>query len=124
MDTVKQAASNQYRGDLIPFLLDVMDFMIEQITCSRSDFDRAAAIDAARGAVPLLKSRLWENQSIGAVVTLSPLEIWLLSPHWQDNWSNLAIESTDQFRKSADTLVENLTVVKDAIQRNYGQCLL
>ena len=107
---------NKRRCDLLPFLLDVLDFMIEQIDLARSDFDRATALDAASGAIPLLKSRLRENPSIGAKLALSPLEIWTLSPHWQDNWSNLAKEPSDQFSKSADALIENVRVVKVAIQ--------
>lgn len=90
--------------------------MIEQIDLARSDFDRATALDAASGAIPLLKSRVGENQSIGAVMVLSPLEIWMFSPHWQDNWNNLAKELSDQFSKSADALIENVRGVKIAIQ--------
>ncbi len=94
--------------------------MIEQIESSRSDFDRAAAIAAASGAIPLLKSRLSENPSVGAVIALSPLEIWMFSPLWQVNWSNLAREPSDQFSKTADALVESLRVVKEAIQKTVG----
>jgi hypothetical protein len=56
MDSTTQATPaqatqvpNQHRSDLVPFLLDVLDFMIEQIEFARSDFDRAGAIDAASG---------------------------------------------------------------------------
>jgi hypothetical protein len=112
--------SGERHCDLLPFLLDILDFVIEQIELARSDADRAAALDAASGAVPLLNSRAWENQSVGAVIALSPLEPWLFSPHWQENWINLAKEPSDQFAKSADALIERLRVVQAAMQ-NIGR---
>jgi hypothetical protein len=107
--------SSQHRSDVVSFLLDLLDFIGEQVECSRSEADRAAAIAAASGSIPLLKSRLWENESLGAVLALSPLEAWVLSPFWQENWNNLAKTPSDQFGKAADEFVEALHMGKEAI---------
>ncbi len=50
-------------------------------------------------------------------MALSPLEPWIFSPHWRDNWSSLAKQRFDQFGKSADELLGNLHTVKDALQK-------
>jgi hypothetical protein len=110
---------NQHRkSDLLPFLLDLLDFAIEQVELARAENDRGAALDAAMSALAVLKSRAWENQTIGSIMALSPLDAWMFSPRWRDNWNDLAKEPADQFTKSADALVLALNAVKTAIHVN------
>src|SRR6476660_8342141 len=50
------------RSELVPFILDILDFMEEKIQEALADeASRAGAIGEAAGAVPLLRDRLREN---------------------------------------------------------------
>jgi hypothetical protein len=113
-------SANPYRTDLLPFLLDVFDFIIDQLDCARSGDDRPSAIDAASGVVPLLRSRAWENNIFGTMIALSPLEIYTFSPHWREHWSSLAKEPFDQFGRSADALIQTVNTVKDALRQTVN----
>lgn len=90
--------------------------MIEQIEMARADFDRAAAIDAASGVIPMLKSRAFENETVGGTMALL-WDVWIFSPHWKDHWTDLAKEPSDRFNKVADELIERLAVTKGVIQK-------
>lgn len=104
------------RCDLLPSLLDLLDFMAEQIEMAKSNADRAAALSAASGAVPFFNSRVWENDFVTTNVMLSQMEHWTLSPNWRENWSKLVKEPADQFVKSVDDIIAAVCGTKSILE--------
>lgn len=52
------------RNELVPFILDLLDFMEEKIQKAVADeASRAGAIGEAAGVAPLLRDRLWKTIS-------------------------------------------------------------
>jgi hypothetical protein len=113
-DTSDEAGKR--RCDLRAFILDLLDFAMEQLELSRVERDRAAALDAAQSAFVVLGSRAWENQAVGTLISITDLEQWALSPHRADHWNALGKQPAGQFAISLDTLLGTLRHVKGAIR--------
>jgi hypothetical protein len=55
------------RTELVPFILDILDFMDEKISEAVADeTSRRGAVSEAAGVVPLLRDRLRENEVVQA----------------------------------------------------------
>jgi hypothetical protein len=102
----------EYRTEVRSSLLDLLDFILEQVECARCPSDRAAAIEVARGAVPYLKDRL-EGTEFQAqfVVLFSGL---MFVGHWAENWT--AKESETEFTTFAEDLVRRVNLAKALLE--------
>ena len=76
-----------------------------------------APLDAAIGVIPQFRLRLLENNSFGMTVSLSKFSEWVYLPDRREKWDSLAKEPPEQFNKSADTLVEAIKGLKQAIEK-------
>jgi hypothetical protein len=92
---------SQYLTDLLSFLLDCVDFIIEQVTLARSsslESERVAAIDAAMGVIPVIRARLAENEHMAVMFELS-FETFISSPFLQ-----IPVHRGQSFRRIADSV--------------------
>jgi len=103
----------EYRTEARASLLDLLDFILEQIECARHPSDRAAAVNAARGVVPYLKDRIkgTEFQPKLALV----FGDLMFAGHWSENW--IVKESETEFTTFANDLVERVNSAKASIER-------
>jgi hypothetical protein len=112
---------SKYRCDLQPFLLDTLDFIIDQIELARSGTTNLdygdTVLDVAYGVVPQFRQRLLENNRFGWVVANSSFDEWVIDPGRQEKWKRLAKEPSEQFNKSADDLVATIKKLKQAIEK-------
>ena len=91
------------RCNLRDFILDLLDFMEEQIELAKaSPEDQLAAIDAASGVIPLLHNKLDDDLAGNFVLLLQNK----FDSSWRDDWNAFAkLKSPEEFRKEADNLV-------------------
>jgi hypothetical protein len=101
----------EYRTETRASLLDLLDFISEQMKCARHPSDRAAAVDAARGAVPYLKDRL-RGTDYDAQFKLLFGDLMFVG-QWSENW--IAKDSDAEFATFADDLEERLRSAKDVL---------
>ncbi|WP_029582721.1 hypothetical protein [Bradyrhizobium sp. URHD0069] len=100
--------------DLRPWLLDSLDFMIEQLKSAKSPEDQFAGTDAAMGFIPFLRCRLKEDIYLGAQFTWA-LHIWVDADHYKSVWVAMADSPPDEFSKAADELIDTLAVLKGIV---------
>jgi uncharacterized protein (DUF2267 family) len=103
----------EYRTEAQTSLLDLLDFILEQIECARHLSDRAAAIDAARGVVPYLRDRLEGTEFQSKLVLL--FGDLMFAGHWSENWT--VKESEAEFTTFAKDLVERVNCAKDILEQ-------
>jgi hypothetical protein len=83
---------------LRPWLQDILDFLIQQIELARAPTDLFAAVDAAQGIIPCLRSRLKEDEYLAANFALV-LDGRIDLAHWERIWMEMAKEPPDIFAK-------------------------
>jgi hypothetical protein len=96
--------------------------MIEQVTLARSsplESERVAAIDAAKGVIPIIRARLADNIHMAAMFELS-FQDFMSSAFWQDNWISEAKGPFQEFQAFADKLIERCRDAKTAFE-NLGK---
>jgi hypothetical protein len=94
-------------------LLDLLDFILEQLECARNPADRAAAVEVARGTVPYLKDRL-EGTDFEASFNLLFGDLMFVG-HWSENWT--VKETEAEFTTFADDLVERVNRAKHILEQ-------
>ena len=94
----------------------MMDFIAEQIEQARFPSDQFAAVDAARGVIPFMKSRLAEDEVLLTTFMLVFGELMFVG-HWEETWTRIAKESADQFVKSADDIIGAIDALRAVLQK-------
>ena len=112
--------ASQYRvmvawnTELPAFVLDLLSFIEEQIGQALTvPGDQYAAVDAARGVIPLFRERLVGNDHHLAIKIMLAFSDYYEPPHWAERWECLAKEPAERFRESAETLLAKLADLKD-----------
>jgi hypothetical protein len=108
-----------YRTDLRAWLLDELDFILEQIELARSPSDQAVAVATAREIVPRITSRLQEDKYLNTQFAL--LFGDLMFNNWQETWTEMAKEPTENFTQSADDLVKRVNTAKELLQSPHSK---
>jgi hypothetical protein len=107
---VSQSQNDQLRA----CLRDTVDFIIEQLELARSPADQFAAIDAAQGIVPFLRSNLKKDVNLAARFMLA-LHIYLDANHGRQAWMEQAKAPPDKFAEFADDMIWRLNDLKQAL---------
>ena len=100
--------------DLRPWLLDSLDFMIEQLKSAKSPEDQFAGTDAAMGLIPFLRRRLKEDENLSAQFALA-FRILIDADHYKSVWTAKANLAPDDFSKWADELIGDLKALRDIV---------
>jgi hypothetical protein len=108
------------RTELVPFILDIPDFMDEKISEAVADeTSRRGAVSEAAGVVPLLRDRLRENEVVQAQFILVFSE-YLYGPHVAKWWAEFARMGREAFEKEAESLVGLLAVLRQVAAAGAG----
>jgi uncharacterized protein (DUF2267 family) len=100
-----QNVSPNRRTNIHDFLLDLLDFIEEQIVQAKSNSeDQHAAIDAARGVVPLIRDRLKEDDHLNAVFMLV-FHQQIEERSCRDWWEKFASCTPEEFPIAANKLL-------------------
>jgi hypothetical protein len=102
---------SNYRCDLRSFLLDSIEFMIEQTELARLPNDQVAAVDAAGGIVPFIKARLSEDHAIA-----SPLILVLQELLASEQWAKMARDPSEAFLSKIDNILDRLRAAKKTLE--------
>jgi hypothetical protein len=105
---------SRHQTDLRPWLQDALDFIIDQLGSAKSPADQLAAVDAAQGMIPCIKSRLNEDHVI-AFNFLLAFRTFIETDHWKRAWVEMAKEPPDVFAKSADRLIGDLAELRKVL---------
>jgi hypothetical protein len=99
-DFLKPVTNMEWHTDLKSFLLDNLNFIQEQIEQAQNDpSDRRAAVDAARGVVPLLRERLCGlDDPLQTSFSLAAGQ-WWEGNNWTDSWNRLIRRMSSMFRQ-------------------------
>ncbi len=100
--------------DLRPWLLDSLGFMMEQLESAKSPQDQIAGTDAAMGIIPFLRCRLREDAFLAAHFALL-LEALIDADHYKRIWTSMANSKPEEFKKSADEILDRLAVLKGIV---------
>lgn len=104
-----------YRTDLGDFLHDLLVFIEAQVGRAKTHGDdQRAAVDAASGVVPLIKTRLEGNQFTRSTFMLA-LGEQIDGPEWRNWWDNFGNLQPSLFQHEADKLLDAITALKEAI---------
>ena len=96
---------NTYHTDLRACLLDLLNFIAEQIERAKcGPAEQYIAVDAARGVIPLMKSRLTEDDYLKTIFMLT-FNQQVEEPWWREWWENLAKLTPQEFSIEADKLL-------------------
>jgi hypothetical protein len=105
-----------YRTDLLPFLLDLLDFMIEQIQLARSESDRVALVIAI-GAIPIIRGRLPENKQAAAIFK-AVFDSSITDDEFSvSDWDHIAKGQDKEFHEFADRLNQSCHIAKMRFQK-------
>jgi hypothetical protein len=96
---------------------DLLDFMVEQLEAAHSPDDQFAAVTAASGVIPYLKSLYMRDYLICARVALLDHGKGVTS---QNLWADLAKMSASDFANTAGPLIENIKALRDNIRQLPG----
>jgi hypothetical protein len=102
------------RTELEAFVLDLMDFIEEKVReALDNDEARAGAVAEAAGAVPVLRDRLRENESVlGQFLLLFGEQLdESQGPDW---WRAFASMERTDFEKEAEDLLGTMTALRKA----------
>jgi len=121
----KQNQTSRFRCDLRDFLLDLLDFVEEQIEQAVSEpADQRAAVDAASGVVPVIRDRLNSDPSPQVEALWAS---FLLVPgnkfeerYWRTEWDALEIMAPDDFREAARVLIELIETLRQVVRARLG----
>jgi hypothetical protein len=105
------ASNMEWHTDLKAFLLDNLNFIVEQLELAQNDpSDRRAAVDAARGIVPLLRERLCGLDDPLQATFMLLASQWWADNHWTETWDQL--NKADQFDAQARSLISVINVFR------------
>jgi hypothetical protein len=97
---------------------DSLGFIVEQLRAAHSPDDQFAAVDAAKGAVHQLRSRLARDERLCAQVALCfPFSPFACQTDWQDRWVELAKLPAGVFAVEADRIIEALEQLREIISQ-------
>jgi hypothetical protein len=97
---------------------DSLGFIAEQLQEALSPTDQFAAVDAAKGVVRKLQSRLTRDERLCAhVACCLPFSPYLFQPDWQDRWMELAELPSSIFSIEACRIVESLEQLRETIRQ-------
>jgi len=97
--------ANKSHTEVRACLLDLLNFIAEQIERARNDHtEQHIAIDAARGVIPFIQSRLKEDDFLQTIFMLT-FDQQVTAPQWRHWWETLSKLSPQEFSKEADTLL-------------------
>jgi len=110
------------RTELVPFLLDLLDFIEEKIQEALADEpSRTGAITEAAGVVPLLRDRLREDDFMKAnFMLLFEIQVFGAETVW---WKNLLSMDRAEFEKETAGLVGPegiLTLLRTVVAHEPG----
>jgi hypothetical protein len=95
---------------------DLLDFVVEQLELAKSPSDQWAAVVAASGVIPYLRSKISKDDNIAANVALAFPFGRYVEPVWsEDVWKQLADKPPDAFAKSADEIIDYIQTLKAVI---------
>jgi hypothetical protein len=104
----------EWHTDLKFFLLDNLNFIQEQIEQAQNDsFDRRAAVDAARGVVPMLRQRLCGLDDPLATSFSLAAGHWWEGNNWTESWDRL--NKPDEFDSQARDLKRAITIFRSLL---------
>jgi hypothetical protein len=95
-------------------LRDTVDFIIEQVELARSPEDRLAAIGAAQGVIPFLRSQLKKDEYLAANFAIV-LDVLIDANQANRVWIEKANDPPDVFAEFADDVVGRLNSLKDVL---------
>jgi hypothetical protein len=110
----------RHQTDLRPWLHDTIGFIIEQLELAKSPTDQLVAIDAAQGVIPLVRSRLKEDNFLAANAAFA-FGPFLEADHWRRAWTEMTKESPHLFAKSAEDLIGQLNTLKTVLESPPSQ---
>jgi hypothetical protein len=125
MSSLSKNRTQAFRCDLRDFLLDLLDFLEEQIEQAMFDpADQRAAVDAARGVIPLIRRRLDsdqepEAQSLWASFVLAPGNKFE-DRYWRRAWDDLATMPPEEFREAAKVLMDTVEALRQVVNNRLG----
>jgi hypothetical protein len=100
------------------FVVDLLNFVAEQIELAKTNpADQLAAIDAASGVIPLLKSRLDDYRKTSFVLALGNK---FDGDTWRKEWDELAaMKSPEEFGSAADALLGTIKILRTDVVAHY-----
>ncbi len=104
-----------YQSELRPWLIDTLNFMIEQLNQARVPSEQLVAVDAVAGLLPYLLVRLKEDTTIAAHFALA-LDVWIDPNHAKRVWNLLANEPPATFAQSANDLIQRLEILETIVR--------
>ncbi|HEU5019341.1 MAG TPA: hypothetical protein VFT69_15380 [Pseudolabrys sp.] len=111
-----------YHTDLHACLLDLLNFIAEQIERAAHDpVEQYVAVDSARGVIPLMRSRLGEDDRLKTIFMLV-FEQQVEEPWWREWWDRFAKLEPQEFSKEADKLINgetgSIAVLRQSLMQN------
>jgi hypothetical protein len=91
--------------------------MVEQLESAMSPSDQLAGVDAARGVIPYLRSRLAEDNLVAARVALSVPFGRYVEQDWEAVWKELANEPPNIYAEGSARLIECLRDLQSTISQ-------
>jgi hypothetical protein len=101
--------------DLRRCIQSLLDFIVEQLELGKSPPDQLAAVVAAGGVIPYLRSRLSKDNNIAAYVLLAFPFGRYVQQDWDDVWKQLANEPPNTYAKSAVEIIDCIQTLKTVI---------
>ncbi|WP_342709773.1 hypothetical protein AAFG13_35805 [Bradyrhizobium sp. B124] len=101
--------------ELRAWLIDTLDFMIEQLNQAKQPSEQAIAVDAVQGLLPYLRARLKEDAVMATHFALA-LGDWVEPGHSKRVWRELANKPADIFVGEVDDIIEQLTALRDVVR--------
>ena len=101
--------------ELRPWLIDTLNFMIEQLELAKEQGDHVPGLDAAMGLVPFLRHRLREDQVVAARFAMLLDSFVDDEEHRKNLWTHLAGSSPSDFAESANDLIEKFIVLRQSL---------
>jgi formate dehydrogenase maturation protein FdhE len=99
--------SNAYHTELHACLFDLLNFIEEQLERAKSDpTEQYVATDAARGVIPLMRSRLAENDHLRTLFMLV-FNKQVEEPCWREWWEQFAKMTPQEFSEEANKLLNS-----------------
>jgi hypothetical protein len=125
MSSLSKNRTQAFRCDLHDFLLDLLDFIEQQIEQAMSDpADQRTAVDAARGVIPLIRRRLATDQepearALWAYFVLAPGSKFE-DRFWRKAWNDLATMPREEFREAGRVLMDTVESLRQVINNRLG----
>jgi hypothetical protein len=100
------------------FVLDLLNFMAEQIELAKANSaHQLGAVDAASGVIPLLKGKLDDDLKGKFGLALQNK----FDRTWRQEWDELAgMQSSEEFRKAASALLRQIEIVRSVVAAHFA----